>query len=467
MTRAAAGLAALAVALAAGQARADDEEPRGPEVGIALDLAASIGLDEQTLALGLGQSASLALLVRPHPYVSLAAGAHAFAFYGDGAIASFGTRAGLRLHWGELLRIDPDAWLEVSHVYGLSGSIARHGIDFGVGLAFELFDAVSAGPSVRVQWIEDPDGTPVWILLFGLTVVGWPGRSGAGAPDAWVSRARPPDYVPPRNAAEAPAARRDPGRAWLLPDIEIFGVHAVDDDHRDTVGFGGGASAAVDFLLVPWLGVHAGVTGMAVQLQSGAPAAWAGTRLGMRFHWTEAAGIEGDGWIDAHHVYGVSGGISTHGADVGIGYSFDVFAYLRLGPMVRLTIMTDPGAGPAMMLSAGVSVSIRPPTRGPGNQDGDEYLDRDDRCTEARAGHRQDVNNPGCPLLDRDGDGVPDDRDECDTEPAGEEPDPRHPGCPLRDRDGDGVPDDHDFCVDVPAGEERDPLRDGCPIGEF
>ncbi|MCZ7682195.1 MAG: hypothetical protein M5U28_26750 [Sandaracinaceae bacterium] len=208
MTRAAALLAALlaalSVALVAQSARADDEETRGPEVGIALDLAASLGLDEQTLALGLGQTASLALLVRPHPYVSLAAGAHAFAFYGDGAIAWFGTRAGLRLHWGEMLSIDPDAWLEVSHVYGLSGSIARHGVDFGIGLAFELFDAVSAGPSVRVQWIEDPDGTPVWILLFGLTVVGWPGRSGGGAPDAWVSRARPPTYVAPRNTADAP-----------------------------------------------------------------------------------------------------------------------------------------------------------------------------------------------------------------------------------------------------------------------
>ncbi len=464
-----AGALALLVLLAAAPARADDHETRGPEVGLALDLAASLGLDDQTFALGVGQAASFALLVRPHPLFSISLGGHAFALYGDGPIAWFGTREGVRLHWGELFGIDPDAWIEVSHIYGLSGPIARHGLDFGLGIAFPLFEAVAAGPSLRFQFIEDPDGTPVWLLMIGLTVTGWPGRSSADAPRSWVSRARPTRYVAPTNAREA--AERPPpvnlGHAFLLPDIELFLVHALDDDHRDSIGFGGGATAAVELPIVSWLGVHAGVTGMAVEAQSGSPVAWAGTRLGLRFHWTDAAHVEGDGWIDAHHVYGVSGGISTHGADVGIGYAFDLLAYLRVGPMVRLTVLTDPGADAALLLSGGVSVTIRPPAPGPGNTDGDRYLDREDRCTEARAGHVEDGTNAGCPLLDRDADGVPDDRDRCDTEPAGEDPDPQHPGCPLRDGDGDGVVDRHDFCPTIPAGESRDPLRDGCPVGAY
>lgn len=469
--RAACSALVLGVALlfTSAPARADEDPlERGPELGLALDLAAALGLDDETLALGVGQAASLALLVRPHPVISLAVGAQAFALYGDGPIAWIGTRTGLRFHWGELVGFEPDAWIEVSHVYGFSSAIARHGIDFGLGLAFPLYEAVAAGPFVRVEWIEDPDGTPVWLLALGLTVAGWPARSGASAPPGWVSRARPPRYVAPRNAPEAALRpRASLGAPFLLPDMELFGVHAIDDDHRDLVGFGGGITAAVEVPIVPWLGVHAGIAGMAVELQSGTPAAWAGTRLGLRFHWTAAAGIEGDGWIDAHHAYGVSGGIATHGADFGIGYAFDVLAYLRMGPMARVSVLHDPGAGPAVLLAAGLSISVRPPERGPGNHDGDEYLDREDRCAEVPSGPHRDADNPGCPLLDRDGDGVPDDRDRCDTEPAGDEPDPRFPGCPRRDRDGDGVPDDHDFCPDVAGTGSGDPLRDGCPIGAY
>lgn len=467
MDRSSAILAGLVLALLvlAGSAVARADDPRPPEVGLALDLAGAVGLDDETFGIGAGQSASLALLVRPHPVISIAGGAHIFALYGERPLAFFGTRLGLRLHWGELFGIDPDAWLEVSHVYGLSGPVVRHGLDFGIGIAFSLFDAVAAGPSIRVQWIDDPDGTDVWILLFGLTIVGWPGRPD-DAPEGWVSRARAPRHVTATSFEEAHArAPAPPARPWLLPDIELFGVHGVDDDHRDAIGFGGGATAAVDFPIVSWLGVHAGVTGMVLTAQSANPVAWAGTRLGLRLHWTDAAHLEGDGWLDAHHVYGVSGGVATHGADVGAGYAFDVTSFLRIGPAVRLTILTDPGAGPAMMLSIGLSASIRPPQAGPGNTDGDTFLDRDDRCHQTEVGRRGDRENPGCPIVDRDADGVPDDQDLCDSEPAGADPDPARRGCPLRDRDGDGVVDAHDFCPEVSAtGDASDPLRDGCPF---
>ncbi len=437
------------------------------EVGLALDLSVALGLDPESSSLGVGQGASLSLLLRPHPLVSLAAGGHMFALYGEGPVAWFGTRAGLRLHWGELFGWEPDAWLEVNHIWGLSGSITRHGLDAGLGVAFSFFDALSAGPSVHVQYIDDPDGTPVWVLSLGLSIVGWPGRPSDDAPEPWVSRARAPHYVPPRTLAQARARpRRRVDRSWILPDIELFGVHGVDDAHRDDIGFGGGATASLEIPFLTWLGVHAGVTGMAISAQSGNAGAWAGTHLGLRFHWTDVAQIEGDGWIDAHHVYGVSGGVTTHGADVGLGYAFDVASFLRIGPMARLTMLTDPATDPALLLSIGVSVTMRQATPGPGNLDGDAQLDREDHCGEIEEGMLEDPDNPGCPLLDRDGDGVRDDRDLCSTEPAGADPDPNLLGCPLRDRDDDGVPDAYDFCPELQAGPDGgDPLRDGCPLG--
>lgn len=445
-----------------------DDDGVDIEVGLALDLGAIAGLDPETLAMGIGNSASMEVLVRPHPVISIAAGAHMFAMYGEGPVAWFGTRAGLRLHWGALLDgFDPDAWLEVTHLFGLSGPVARHGVDIGLGLGFWLFDAMSAGPVIRLIYTDDPDGTPVWALIAGLTITGWPGRPGTGAPEAYVSPARQRRYTPPSNL-ELARRRRPPSsdHIALLPHVELFGLHALDDGHRDSIGFGGGATASVEFPFVPWLGAQAGVTGMAVSAASGNPAAWAGTQLGLRFHWTPIAGIEGDGWIDAHHVYGVSGGISTHGADVGLGYSFDALSFLRLGPFARGTLLTDPGDEPVMMLAVGLTATIRPPERGPGNRDGDMLLDREDACQETEEGQVDDPLNPGCPLLDRDSDGIPDDRDMCDTEPEGMYPDPDRLGCPSPDRDADTVPDRLDFCPDTPVDlSQGDPLRDGCPDG--
>ncbi len=437
------------------------------ELGLSLDLGAIAGLDPETNALGIGNTALGELLVRPHPVISAALGAQMFAMYGEGPVAWFGTRAGLRLHWSELIDgFEPDAWIQVTHVFGLSGPVSRHGLDVGLGLGFWMFDAMSAGPTVHLMWTDDPDGTPVWALIAGLTVTGWPGRPSSGAPEVYRSRARRPRYVAPGNFDHARRTARPPGQIALLPHVEVFGLHALDDDHRDSIGFGGGVTASVEFPLVPWLGVQAGVTGMAVSADSGNPAAWAGTQLGVRFHWTAVAGLEGDGWIDAHHVYGVSGGISTHGADVGFGYSFDALSFLRIGPVVRGTLLTDPGADPAMLLQIGATVTIRAPERGPGNRDGDLLLDRDDHCADTEGGRIEDPNNPGCPLLDRDRDGVPDNEDQCDSEPEGAYPDPDRRGCPLPDHDGDGVPDPMDFCPETPVEEgAADPLRDGCPPG--
>ncbi|MGE0790530.1 MAG: hypothetical protein AB7S26_32935 [Sandaracinaceae bacterium] len=450
-------------------AAADDGDGPDFEMGLTLDLAGIGGLDPQTLALGIGNSASMELLVRPHPVISLALGGQMFAMYGDGAVAWFGTREGLRFHWSALIDgFEPDAYIEVVHIFGLSGTVARHGVDIGLGMGFWLFQAMSAGPTIHLIFTDDPDGTPVWALTVGLTITGWPGRPSYDAPAAYVSRAHRPRYVAPSNLEMARQRVRGSQTLPLLPHVELFGLHALDDGHRDSIGFGGGATASVEFPFAPWIGVQAGVTGLAVSAASGNPAAWAGTQLGLRFHWTPLAGIEGDGWLDAHWVYGVSGGITTHGADVGVGYSFDALSFLRVGPMVRGTLLTDPGDEPAILLQIGVAFTIRAPERGPGNLDGDFTLDRDDHCQDTEEGGVVDPLNPGCPLLDRDSDGIPDDRDMCDAEPEGDDPDPDRLGCPLPDHDGDGVPDAHDFCPEeVGVPNESDPLRDGCPIGAF
>ncbi|MFK7991428.1 MAG: hypothetical protein AB8I08_35755 [Sandaracinaceae bacterium] len=444
----------------------NDDEDRGIEFGLSLDLNFVSGLDGETQGIGVGQGAAGRLLFRPIPAVSLSVGGQATALYGDGAIAWIGTLAGVRLHWGELAGLDYDAWIEVNHVWGFSSSLSSHGVDAGLGIYFPFFDALQAGPAVHLQWVDDPDGTPVWFLTVGLSLVGWPMRDDADAPAADMPMsARRRAYVAPQSLRRAQARRRRSyGRAWILPNFEVFAGHALDDDHRDSIGLGGGASAAVEFPFLPWLGFHAGATGMALSAQSGNPAAWVGSQVGFRLHWTALAGIENDGWIDAHHVYGISGPITTHGADIGAGFSFDVAAFLRIGPMARVMILTDPGLDPAVMLSLGVTIAIRQPEAGPGNDDGDFLLDREDHCREIGVGDVEDPDNPGCPLLDRDGDGFADDVDMCTTEPAGDAPDATRPGCPLPDRDGDGVVDRHDFCPDTPQpSETMDPLRDGCP----
>lgn len=458
----------LSMLLAPASALADDDFDF--ELGLNLDLGAIAGLDPESNEMGVGNSANAEILVRPHPVVSVAVGAHMFALYGQGPVGWFGTRAGLRFHWGSLIDgFEPDAWIQVTHLFGLSGPIARHGVDIGLGLGFFLFDAMSAGPTIHLIYTDDPDGTPVWMLIAGLTVTGWPGRPDTGAPEAYVSPARRRRrYVAPTNLELARRQERQAAPIGLLPHVELLGLHALDDAHRDSIGFGGGASAAVEFPIQPWIGVQAGVTGMAVSASTGNPASWAGTELGVRFHWTAAAGLEGDGWIDANWVYGTSSNIATHGASAALGYSFDVASFLRLGPVVRGFMLTDPGTDPAWILAAGLEVAIRAPERGPGNRDGDFLLDREDACLDTEGGRVEDPNNPGCPLLDRDGDGVADNRDMCDTEPEGAYPDPDRRGCPLPDRDGDAIPDRMDFCPDTRVtvdDENADPLRDGCPRG--
>jgi hypothetical protein len=132
------------------------------------------------------------------------------------------------------------------------------------------------------------------------------------------------------------------------------------------------------------------------------------------------------------------------------------------------------------------------------DRDGDDVLDRRDRCPGEPEDHDGFEDEDGCPDDDNDQDGIPDDYDDAPLEPedfdgfqdGDGKPDPDNDrdgildlydlcpdepedydgyqdtdGCPeeLQDRDLDGIPDEDDLCPDSPEDSDGFQDQDGCP----
>lgn len=277
----------------------------------------------------------------------------------------------------------------------------------------------------------------------------------------------------PSAAQEGEGRRRD--REFLervSPDIELIALRNLDRLGQDAFSFGAGGGVHVEFNLLVSLGIHGGASLFVLAPGNSAESSvfWFGSELGVRWHWTALVdAVPGDGWVDAHHVYGRSGDIIAHGANWGLGYQFTIHHLLGLGPYVRMFWFADPGLSDPILLVAGAELAFLPEIRlgfDVPDDDLDGIADYDDLCPQEAVGRYTDPERPGCPARDRDGDGLVDPADECPSETMWPFPDRDHEGCPLADRDRDGVPDRFDLCPETFAADGGDPLREGCPEGE-
>jgi outer membrane protein OmpA-like peptidoglycan-associated protein len=164
---------------------------------------------------------------------------------------------------------------------------------------------------------------------------------------------------------------------------------------------------------------------------------------------------------------GVASDRSVVGNDVDLAFHFGGGLKLFLHRYVALRIDARDVVNAQRGVKSGLSHSVEvlggitftfgrkdpKPKSGPGDLDGDGFLDPDDKCIDVPG-----VAPDGCPIPDTDGDGFKDDVDKCIDEP-GVEPD----GCPIRDTDGDGIMDPDDQCPKEPETRNKYQDADGCP----
>ncbi len=101
---------------------------------------------------------------------------------------------------------------------------------------------------------------------------------------------------------------------------------------------------------------------------------------------------------------------------------------------------------------------------GPGDRDGDGYLDPQDQCPDNPENFNGFRDEDGCPDdPDVDGDGLPDSVDQCVLDPEDRDQYQDTDGCPEPDNDADGILDGQDRCINEPEDREGFQDEDGCP----
>ncbi len=102
--------------------------------------------------------------------------------------------------------------------------------------------------------------------------------------------------------------------------------------------------------------------------------------------------------------------------------------------------------------------------QGPGDRDGDGYLDPDDQCPDEPENFNGYQDQDGCPDdPDSDGDGLADSRDGCPLDPEDRDSYLDDDGCPEADNDADGIADAVDNCRNEPEDPDGFNDQDGCP----
>ncbi|HXK18811.1 MAG TPA: thrombospondin type 3 repeat-containing protein, partial [Polyangiaceae bacterium] len=101
---------------------------------------------------------------------------------------------------------------------------------------------------------------------------------------------------------------------------------------------------------------------------------------------------------------------------------------------------------------------------GPGDRDGDGYLDPQDKCPDQPEVFQGFEDEDGCPDdPDTDGDGITDSKDSCVLEPEDKDGYLDDDGCPELDNDLDGILDTADKCPNDPEDPDGFEDTDGCP----
>jgi OOP family OmpA-OmpF porin len=101
---------------------------------------------------------------------------------------------------------------------------------------------------------------------------------------------------------------------------------------------------------------------------------------------------------------------------------------------------------------------------GPGDRDGDGYLDSEDQCPDDPENFNGVDDRDGCPEdPDTDGDGIKDSLDSCVLAPEDQDGYLDDDGCPDVDNDLDTIPDATDKCPNDPEDPDGYADDDGCP----
>lgn len=156
--------------------------------------------------------------------------------------------------------------------------------------------------------------------------------------------------------------------------------------------------------------------------------------------------------------------------ELAVGRSHLVFAERELeeGHLERAEDhfhVAEPNARAALRLSPPERCSPRDvAVQGPGDRDGDGYLDPDDQCPDQPENFNGYQDQDGCPDdPDSDGDQIADSRDLCPIDPEDRDSYLDDDGCPEADNDADGVPDATDNCRNEAEDPEGFQDQDGCP----
>lgn len=226
----------------------------------------------------------------------------------------------------------------------------------------------------------------------------------------------------------------------VSPQIEFFGVSAVNDTYLDRGAvFGGGLGAR--------LRLFNDEQGYLVNPGS-----------------KRKGNLWGNGWLDAHVTLN-SGGFGV-GFDVGAGLELSLIEGLSIGPFAKFMFLGRRPAdfGTHAMVLFGLSFTIGAPQTTPddADYDGDGIKGDNDKCVD----EAEDIDNfedtDGCPEKDNDKDGIDDEKDQCRDQAEDKDGVADEDGCPEGDSDGDGVIDEKDKCPTVKGSAENN----GCPDGD-
>lgn len=252
--------------------------------------------------------------------------------------------------------------------------------------------------------------------------------------------------------------------------LEGGGALIVTSPQRDRFGFGAGLALGYELRPIQWVGIEARFSMHFFPSDESAPTedgfgSYYAPTLAVRAHPLAGRGV-GDLWVSAGAALAFTGDVLRPSIEVGLGYEYDLFWWLRLGPYVRyhhvFQTAGQAGAADAGFLSFGLALSFwgEEPSS---DRDGDGILDDRDACPDEAEDMDGFEDANGCPDPDNDGDGVLDGADACPNEAEDLDGFEDDNGCPDLDNDGDGVPDLTDRCpMDA---EDVDGFQDddGCP----
>ena len=265
------------------------------------------------------------------------------------------------------------------------------------------------------------------------------------------------------------------------------GAKAVGGYQQDEFGFGAYGAAALEYAIIPELGVQFEWSG--VWLAEGEASA-----LGYPSDWTWANNLFVGGrarpfassydgasvaaaaglWLSAAGGVVFTGDLTRGGFDAGLGWDL-LFnkGRLGIGPMLGYLHVFETNDAPrpddASVLFIGVHMELfadRSPASEPsGNddRDGDGIKNPDDACPDTPEDFDGFQDADGCPDDDNDRDGILDKTDKCPLDPEDIDAYQDADGCPDPDNDSDGIKDAEDLCPNEKETVNGYADHDGCP----